>query len=882
MQEYIEWAKGVARKYESSFYMLYCSETANKVDHFTNLVIDWNGTDSYTNKVDWETHLGVRGVAERYKDFIKNDEIQLLKRLEFTIKHEVCHLRFTSGQSYKIAVRRGSQQVYKMIASNVAGKPVSFRNESDFKRWKNRIREAGIYIPENSIESIAASIANSICDGRIERIRSGSDKRFAKERLLFRGENWEASEMEYPDFSELSSKPALKLQVMMNQILSLAKLQALQKGFLEAYGDTPLIREVSAIYPAILEGYLARSTRGMGEACVKICDKLADLIYDAVKMSAEDVAQMQALENMLRQLLSMIAASADYGNVDTNAEEDDLEGMERFNTALPFSNLVITLPDDEYDKLMKKAKKGEGDENTIQIRREHPLPEEEKKDGNNSSSDSSQESGQNSDSSDGNGSNSEKENESKDSSGQGGDSSESDSKDKEGNNPSENQASNSTGQSSSERTSSSAGKKNDDSDSSDSNDSSSEEENGSKGSSKQSGNSSESDSKEIASIAGKKNSKSEHSNSGETEDSDENASNSKGSPDQESNQSSDESGNADDSVATQKNGRQKFSGTPEEDSLRRAMEEAARSVNASIRSEVDNVNSMILAQNSLAVTKKETGTPKPIKPVTPEEVMDICSNFRELRRSYELDVDLPADLRMRADALKQDTEDYFEHFRQPDIRFMTEGEFDIEQIALLARKDTDVFMMEGNAEEVDCCYYILLDNSGSTGGKDGAKRKAECRAAAIQEEAYKDIFPMKIVAFDADGQGVIHEVIKDWEESPVENCCINFGAYGRDGYGNEDNFDIAIAARELMSRPERNKMLIVLSDGAPGDIHATRQAIEDAREMGIKVIGIYFERGEIIEEPEAFVYMYQTDYIVCSMYEIDAHLSEVIKSFSRK
>ncbi len=36
------------------------------------------------------------------------------------------------------------------------------------------------------------------------------------------------------------------------------------------------------------------------------------------------------------------------------------------------------------------------------------------------------------------------------------------------------------------------------------------------------------------------------------------------------------------------------------------------------------------------------------------------------------------------------------------------------------------------------------------------------------------------------------------------------------------------------------KKLIVLYDGAPGDVEATKQALADARRKGIKVIGIYF------------------------------------------
>ena len=76
-------------------------------------------------------------------------------------------------------------------------------------------------------------------------------------------------------------------------------------------------------------------------------------------------------------------------------------------------------------------------------------------------------------------------------------------------------------------------------------------------------------------------------------------------------------------------------------------------------------------------------------------------------------------------------------------------------------------------------------------------------------------------------------------------------------------------------------MLVVLSDGAPGNVEATKQAIADARKQGIKVVGIYFEEGPV-QYADAFVYMYEYDYVACEMSMIESELSTVIRSFSRK
>lgn len=756
-KEYIQWAIRTVQKMQAYLYVLYATETA-PLKHATQLIFDWDDEDSYTSKIDWETHIGVTGVARRYRAFINEDETALIERFKFTIRHEICHLKYTGGKSYSWAVESGIRAIYEYIAS-ASGIARRFRSSSDVEAFKQSLYSKGIYIADEAVYSIVSGIANSLCDGRIERIERSKDEGFKKDCIICRGENWKASKENFPLYSEVETNPSLHLGIILNQILCLAKYQAYQNGFTMAYAGTPLMDQVNSLMPEISEGYLARSTKGMAEACRKIACKIAPITFEAVKMASADAEMMRQLEELIRSILSMIANNANFGMVDTNAEDDDTDPLNS-PSALPFSNLVVTLPDEEYDRLMQKAKEGKGGNDGIQIRREHPKEEEK-----------------------------------------------SDSESK-----GENSVCSESGKESTEDTSSAAG--------------------------------------------------SPEANSGS----------SIGFTDKSS-----EAVDADNTQASQKTP-QKFSGTQEEDSLTKAMEEATNSVGADISSAIDSINQMATTQSNTVSRKQECTK---IQPLDPEEVKDICADFRELRRMYKLDTELPADLKARADVLRRETERYFERLREPNQRLKRNGMLDGKQLARLARNDTRVFMKKGKSKKADCCYYILLDNSGSTGGKFGKKRIAECRAAAIQEEAYKHIFPMKIVAFDADEQGVVHEVIKDWDERLHQNCCINFGAHGRDGSGNEDNFDIAIAARELLGRPERKKMLIVLSDGAPGDVEATKRAIADARKKGIKVIGIYFEEG-MVRYADNFLYMYETDCIACEMTEIESSLSEVIRNFIQK
>ena len=163
----------------------------------------------------------------------------------------------------------------------------------------------------------------------------------------------------------------------------------------------------------------------------------------------------------------------------------------------------------------------------------------------------------------------------------------------------------------------------------------------------------------------------------------------------------------------------------------------------------------------------------------------------------------------------------------------------------------------------------------------GNKRTEACKAAAIVEEGFKTIMPLKIVAFDK-SSNIIHEIVKNWDEVLNNNCCWNFCVQGRDGGGNEDGYDIKIATRELLRRPESRKMLCILSDGAPGNKNLVKNAVKDARKKGIEVYAIYFEEGGIGSNADDFRYMYEKDYVCCELSEVDENLSKLFKKFSRR
>ena len=306
-----------------------------------------------------------------------------------------------------------------------------------------------------------------------------------------------------------------------------------------------------------------------------------------------------------------------------------------------------------------------------------------------------------------------------------------------------------------------------------------------------------------------------------------------------------------------------------------AMKEAAAKCRDEAAEDIRTINRSVVASSKNKVPVVENND----KPLTKDDVKDIMgrTHFEEVTRKYKLDKHLPSVLHSRARAFRKKNERYFKSLSTPNVTNLSSGGVDPSLIYGLTFGETNVFRKLGQDKKFDGCVYMLLDNSGSTMG---AKRMEECKAAAVVEEGFKGLLPLKIVAFDYSG-GVIHEVIKGWDESQKMNCCYNFAMHGRNGCGNCDNYDIDIAAKELLSRPERKKLLIVLSDGAPADSEATRIAIANARKKGITVFGIYFEQGEIGSQANTFKKMYEKDYVCVPANQIDDTLTKLMIKFSR-
>lgn len=267
-------------------------------------------------------------------------------------------------------------------------------------------------------------------------------------------------------------------------------------------------------------------------------------------------------------------------------------------------------------------------------------------------------------------------------------------------------------------------------------------------------------------------------------------------------------------------------------------------------------------------------------------------DFVEEKRGYTPDMQMPVELNGMAKTLKRKVEKIFKNQESPLIRGQKAGSLDVANLYKLPLGQVDLFQKKALDNEFDGCCYLLMDNSGSMGNGKGSKRYHCCRALAVLEEAFQNIMPLKITAFDAYGsRKVHHQVIKNWSEKITHNGSYNYYEHESSGLGNKDGYSIRVATEELLKRSEQKKILIVLSDGLPSDYESGEKpesdvydAVKRARSLGIEVIGIYF--GSNLKETNADVKTFRAMYdsghcgsIITEPENISNELIRILKRF---
>ena len=296
----------------------------------------------------------------------------------------------------------------------------------------------------------------------------------------------------------------------------------------------------------------------------------------------------------------------------------------------------------------------------------------------------------------------------------------------------------------------------------------------------------------------------------------------------------------------------------------------------------------IAAENKPQPKEKEFSSEavRPCKSV--EEAYTHPVHFVDNKRIYKLRYKLPADLEGRAKKFADEISEILANQRKT-LNGLNSGTLNSNSIYKLLVGDTDMFYRYDEPKKFDGVVYFLQDNSGSMGYGSGSKREYACEAVTVVEKGFSEIMPMKHVAFDAMGADFVsHETIKEFDEKQELSCAYNFLMQGRGGCGNKDGYSIRIATQELLDRNERQKLLVVLSDGAPSDYvggfkagrEDVKNAVDNARNAGIIVVPIYFaDNINNNHEIEDYKQMYGDSVIATTPDRIELELCKLLKTF---
>lgn len=250
-------------------------------------------------------------------------------------------------------------------------------------------------------------------------------------------------------------------------------------------------------------------------------------------------------------------------------------------------------------------------------------------------------------------------------------------------------------------------------------------------------------------------------------------------------------------------------------------------------------------------------------------------DFKEAPLMAQPNVSVPSEIKVNAAKFKRDVEKIMKSRAQLNLNGQPKGVLSDEDLFRVGMKDYSVFTIEGNKSLSDHVFYILQDGSGSMQGE---KEQNSAYALSVIEEGLKGIVPFKITTFSAGSSCILHYVVKPWSGKSKKNYSFSYYKTKRAGGGNEDDVSIRVATAELKERAERDKVLIVLSDGLPSSTKKTKEAIKVARKEGIHVVGIMFgDENFRNRNYKEYRNMYEKNIISTSVHGVPTKLAETLK-----
>ena len=297
----------------------------------------------------------------------------------------------------------------------------------------------------------------------------------------------------------------------------------------------------------------------------------------------------------------------------------------------------------------------------------------------------------------------------------------------------------------------------------------------------------------------------------------------------------------------------------------RDVERANRDTSSWERSSIVENDGLPLSQEKITCLAKEFGGGS----ITVQD-------FRTNPRSEKA----PADLVAKGKRLAKKIDTIFNRKSVKDKRDVKYGLVDSQNLGKFITGQQDFYRQDGRKVAPDIACLILKDDSGSMQGKN---ENSAMEVLAELEETFKELkFPLRMQAFSTMG----HEnskIIKSWNDTDrSKNYSWTFHRSSYPDGGNNDAYSIALATDVLAQRKEKNKLLIVVSDGAPCcSTELVKKAVCRAQTMGIFVISILIgTERDVNANWNTFVSMYGKNLLAGSLDNLGNQMFKFLKKFA--
>lgn len=246
---------------------------------------------------------------------------------------------------------------------------------------------------------------------------------------------------------------------------------------------------------------------------------------------------------------------------------------------------------------------------------------------------------------------------------------------------------------------------------------------------------------------------------------------------------------------------------------------------------------------------------------------------------------LSSDMMIKANRLHKSLEMILRG-KRADQRNQRKGTLDTRSLYKVGTNSQNIFYKKGKPMLADCAVFELIDNSGSMSG---AKFKFARLTAGALEIALHGFAKLKISLFNTNYPQTIHNTVKDFEDPEFHGKSIAAGSLKNSsinaGGGNKDGYSIRVATAELLKRPEKMKILLILSDGVPTDykggipegIKDVKAAVAEAKKKGIIVVTFLIGSAREVESNKSqHINMYGRSLLSCAPEQM---LDQFVKLF---